>query len=205
MRYVHLNPVRAGIVKRPEEYFWSGHRTLIGLDEITWMTEEWILRKFHPKIIPAREFYKEYVDRGIRIESPAELRTGTHHGVVLGSDDFAVNAFREEISLSEKMHEFSLEELIEVVSIVLRLSPTGIKGPGRQRDYAKARAIVGLVIKNTSHLKLQSLADLVGKGISSISRQSSALELQLHDQELLQILEEIKSRLKAKNNATTQT
>jgi REP element-mobilizing transposase RayT len=25
-RYIHLNPVRAGMVKSPEEYPWSGHR-----------------------------------------------------------------------------------------------------------------------------------------------------------------------------------
>jgi hypothetical protein len=26
LRYIHLNPVRAGMVKSPEEYPWSGHR-----------------------------------------------------------------------------------------------------------------------------------------------------------------------------------
>lgn len=36
-RYIHLNPVKAGIVKYPEEYRWSSYRTMIGLsdDKIT--------------------------------------------------------------------------------------------------------------------------------------------------------------------------
>ncbi len=30
-RYVHLNPVRAGMVRRPEEYSWSSYRAYVGL------------------------------------------------------------------------------------------------------------------------------------------------------------------------------
>ena len=32
-RYIHLNPVKAGMVKYPEEYRWSSYRTMIGLTE----------------------------------------------------------------------------------------------------------------------------------------------------------------------------
>ena len=31
VKYVHLNPIRAGIVRRPEEYRWSSHRAYLGL------------------------------------------------------------------------------------------------------------------------------------------------------------------------------
>ena len=36
-RYIHLNPVKAGIVAYPEDYRWSSYRTIIGLgdDKIT--------------------------------------------------------------------------------------------------------------------------------------------------------------------------
>lgn len=29
-RYIHLNPVKAGLVKNPEDYFWSSHNEYIG-------------------------------------------------------------------------------------------------------------------------------------------------------------------------------
>lgn len=40
-RYIHLNPVKAGMVKYPEEYRWSSYRTMIGLsdDEITMVSK----------------------------------------------------------------------------------------------------------------------------------------------------------------------
>lgn len=31
--YIHLNPVRANMVKRPEHYRWSGHRAYIGRED----------------------------------------------------------------------------------------------------------------------------------------------------------------------------
>lgn len=30
--YIHLNPVRAGLVRRPDQYAWTSHRQLVGLD-----------------------------------------------------------------------------------------------------------------------------------------------------------------------------
>jgi REP element-mobilizing transposase RayT len=41
-RYIHLNPVRSGIVRIPEDYPWSGHRTYLGLETIPWLTTEWV-------------------------------------------------------------------------------------------------------------------------------------------------------------------
>ena len=40
-RYIHLNPVKAGMVKYPEEYRWSSYRTMIGLsdDKITMVSK----------------------------------------------------------------------------------------------------------------------------------------------------------------------
>lgn len=30
-RYIHLNPVKAGMINYPEDYFWSSYRTMIGI------------------------------------------------------------------------------------------------------------------------------------------------------------------------------
>src|SRR4030066_96434 len=46
VRYIHLNPLRAGIVKTIEElnrHPWSGHRTIIGKATHSWMDVEYVL------------------------------------------------------------------------------------------------------------------------------------------------------------------
>ena len=43
VRYIYLNPVRAGLVKDPRDYHWSGHRAYLGDEPIPWLTTDWIL------------------------------------------------------------------------------------------------------------------------------------------------------------------
>ncbi len=60
-RYIHLNPVRAGIVKEAKEYRWSGHRAYLGLEKIPWLTTDWVLSQFSDKLAAARRIYEKYV------------------------------------------------------------------------------------------------------------------------------------------------
>ena len=46
VRYIHLNPVRAGIVKRPEDYKWSGHNAYLGTDPVAWVERDYVLKKY---------------------------------------------------------------------------------------------------------------------------------------------------------------
>jgi len=46
-RYIHLNPIRAGMVKAVHDYHWSSHKFLTGeLDAPSWMKIDWILAQF---------------------------------------------------------------------------------------------------------------------------------------------------------------
>lgn len=43
-RYIHLNPVRAGIVDQPEKYAWSSYRSYIGLACVpAWLTTDFVV------------------------------------------------------------------------------------------------------------------------------------------------------------------
>lgn len=49
VRYIHLNPVRAGLVAEPRRYAWSGHRAYLGDEVLPWLTTDWILGQFSAK------------------------------------------------------------------------------------------------------------------------------------------------------------
>ena len=49
-RYIHLNPVRAGIVKEPEDSPWSSHRAYLGREVISWLTTDWVLSQFSKRV-----------------------------------------------------------------------------------------------------------------------------------------------------------
>lgn len=62
LRYVVLNPVRAGIVDRPENYSWSSYRATAGLDPATpWLDTDAILSLFDPDPERARRMYQQFV------------------------------------------------------------------------------------------------------------------------------------------------
>ena len=69
LRYVVLNPVRARIAARPEDYEWSSHRAVLGVVEPPeWLAVDDVLVHFAPERDIARSFYREYVDSAIGSE-----------------------------------------------------------------------------------------------------------------------------------------
>jgi putative transposase len=52
VRYIHLNPPRAGRVKTMEEldhYPWSGHHVILGEGKNNWQERDYVLQQFHDK------------------------------------------------------------------------------------------------------------------------------------------------------------
>jgi len=60
VRYIHLNPVRARMVKRPGEYEYSGHRAYLGLDKTGLVDAEPVLRHFGASRQRAVETYIQF-------------------------------------------------------------------------------------------------------------------------------------------------
>jgi putative transposase len=65
-RYVALNPVRAGLCRRPEDFRWSSYAATIGrVPRPEFLTVDWLLGLFHPKAETARDVLAEFVRRGL--------------------------------------------------------------------------------------------------------------------------------------------
>jgi hypothetical protein len=61
-RYVVLNPVRAGLVERPEDWIWSSYRSCVGLDyPPLWFSSKTLLRIFSPRPQQAMQIYRRFV------------------------------------------------------------------------------------------------------------------------------------------------
>ena len=73
VRYIHLNPVRARMVKRPEDYEYSGHRAYLGLDKTGLVDTEPVLRHFGGSKKLAVETFIRFVNSSL-----AERRVRTH-------------------------------------------------------------------------------------------------------------------------------
>jgi REP element-mobilizing transposase RayT len=85
-RYVVLNPVRAGVVQKPEAWRWSSYQGTAGLrKEPDFLTTDWILSRFIRKRTIAQKRYRAFVREGIFRGSPWEELEGQ---VLLGDQGF---------------------------------------------------------------------------------------------------------------------
>jgi REP element-mobilizing transposase RayT len=69
VRYIHLNPIRAGVIKSMadlDHYQYCGHSVLMGRVEHNWQDRDYILRQFGDKEGEAKRRYREFVEAGIK-------------------------------------------------------------------------------------------------------------------------------------------
>lgn len=92
-RYIHLNPVRASIVKHPHEWQWSSFRSFIGLEKPHYCLEtNWLLNQFSSKKEKAQKLMMQYTCNGLDTNwDPEEKSFGK---TILGSENF-FNYIRE--------------------------------------------------------------------------------------------------------------
>jgi hypothetical protein len=130
-RYVVLNPVRAGLVARPEEWRWSSHHITLGqVNAPEWLDTQWLLSQFGNCEVAAVEAYRQFVSAGEGVGSPLKQ---TQYQLVLGDESFVAK------------HRGSLERvsLTAVVKEQRRMSAMTLEEYQRTfkcRDEAMARA-----------------------------------------------------------------
>lgn len=79
--YIHLNPVRAGLVNNPEDYRWSSCKMYTTLDDKkTFLDYKFILKILDDNLTEAKKKYRRLLDEGRKIktkdilESPKSLK-----------------------------------------------------------------------------------------------------------------------------------
>lgn len=203
-RYVHLNPVRAGMAERPEQYRWSSYPRYIGRGkEHGWMECSWILSQFGKSRIRARKKYREYTEEGIRgkVESPLRV----HGQVILGEEKFIEKIkrmvsgrrlSREIIERGTFVERPNLEQVLEIVMRSFGVKEGDIRDKGGRANTARKAALYF----SQRYTGLGN--DVVGRffgGIhySGVSKASARLkEEMLSNKKLRKLMEEIDSHFK---------
>jgi REP element-mobilizing transposase RayT len=87
-RYIHLNPVRLGLVSKPISYLWSSYPAFAGNSKPPqWLETGWLLSQFGRNEREAKENYIRFVeaDDGTQLKNPFDDSAG---GCILGGPDF---------------------------------------------------------------------------------------------------------------------
>jgi len=89
-RYIHLNPVKAGFVKRPEDYRWSSYRVYAYRELNALVDTELILEQFRSVLKNEYKEYRDFVNEGILNfkEEQDWLKVNLKRQRFLGNKDF---------------------------------------------------------------------------------------------------------------------
>jgi len=172
VRYIHLNPLRAQIVKSlPEldKYPYSGHSALMGKIAREFQDTDYVLRLFGDKLPSARKAYRAYVKKGIAQGRRPELvggglirsaggwsavkamRRAKGHMKsderILGDGEFVQNVLdaakeRLEERYWIKTQGYDLDKVTIRVSSELGISPEQVWVSGKHPMTVKARSLL---------------------------------------------------------------
>jgi len=170
VRYIHLNPLRAGRVTSLDELADCGdcgHRQLLGLTEQGFIAVDEVLALFGKKTEAARKNYAAFVADGIDQGSRPELvgggllrsQAGSLQSLtipanelmasderILGEGDFVASVLHEAAAHATARRRyqaagFGLEQLTAVVADLLNIEPAMVKAPGKQPNRVRARSL----------------------------------------------------------------
>lgn len=192
VRYIHLNPVRAGIVERPEAYKWSSHKAYLGDDPVSWIVPEYLLSRFSDIESVAIQRFHNFVGEVVGIPEEIDFKRGSEDGI-LGNDNF-VAMVKEK---GEVMPEIDLcvPSLTQAVCEHYGIDESFVKF-GKERQASHVRGIVALMVRENSGLTLKALGDYLGNDANTLSRQAGRLSAKaLHDDELRREIANVRDRL----------
>ncbi len=116
VRYIHLNPVRAKLVKEPEDYRWTGHLSYLGRGGGDLIDDAFVLGQFSDKRALGRRRYRQFVREGIS-GGHEEKYYRVKDQRFLGEDSFVERIETERKEAAGWIYEVALATISEEVSI----------------------------------------------------------------------------------------
>ena len=174
-RYIHLNPVRAGLVEQPQNYPHSSYNSFISKKGEEIITREliWGMISKDERYGPSR--YRSFVERELEGESENPLED-VYAGAVLGEKSFIRAALdrlkdnvyrREEVSYRKALQRrYKAEEIVELISEHFGISVEEFCGCKDHR-----RSLLIHLLKNQTAMTNKEIGEFVGSlSYSGVSR-----------------------------------
>jgi putative transposase len=170
VKYIHLNPVRARLIKTPEEYAWSSHLAYITPVRQSIVDEEQMLRMFSQDKGRARRLYQAYISDGIAVKK--EDIYGTIDKRILGDERFAESVMEKcdaSIEPGKKERECTLAAMVAAIGETFGITLTQIRQKGKDRGITHGRKLLSLVAHEYGY-KGREIAEYMRKDPALITR-----------------------------------
>lgn len=162
VRYIHLNPVRAAIVPRPELYTWSSHNAYLAGVGASWLTITTVIRLLADDPVAARTVYARLMSQSPSADEMDYLRYGPRRDRVP-----VVPAVSHGTPRLPCLG--ALSQLVREVCQRLGVDWQTLSQPGKDRRRVIARAMIAWRAELLGLGTLGELSPILGRSPSSLS------------------------------------
>ena len=147
MKYIHLNPVRAGMVKRPEEYQWSSHNFYTQKKETDELIDtDRVLRMFSEDKTIARKYYRAFMGDKINVKKEEVYNTVDYR--ILGGEKFVdkvMDIYDGELTNTRINKKYRLFDISREIEKIHGITLKQIRQKSKSRDISLGRKLLTLV------------------------------------------------------------
>ena len=163
VRYIHLNPVRAGLTTEPGSYPYSGHRALLAGEPTALLDPEPVLR-----LLGGPTAYARFMHDG--------AKDGHQPGLYAAQDQQVLGnrAFVDQVTHQARQEALPpppepLDEALDRLEAALGLATGTTRGPDRRHDTATARGLLAFVLVRRRGYRLKDVARALGRDPATVS------------------------------------
>ena len=177
-RYIHLNPVRAGMVKKPEEYRWSSYQGFLSRRDDEYIDQ----RKAFEIMSIGRKAYREFVEEGL--DKKINLFKEVYGGFWLGSPSFIKASLSELRDQVEGCHELSYKgafrRQIATEQIICKIEEVYGKKideiiKSKKRPMKEKKVLIYL-LRRLTELTNQEIGEVVGMSYFAVSMAGMSMD-----------------------------
>ena len=174
-RYIHLNPVRAGMIQRPEDYIYSSYKAYTSRKREGLLTDDLILGMMPSHKGKGKKAYRSFVEAGIgrELENPLEEVYG---GIILGGTRFIKETLQrikieylQKEGISERRALRSTHDIEEIMEVILSYFETD-KNEMITNKYSEHRKIAIYFMKERAGAHNSQIGELFERTSNSIAK-----------------------------------
>ena len=171
VKYIHLNPVRAKIVKFPDKYQWSSQHSYIKkTDGINIIDTDQVLRMFSEDKQRARKLYSAYMSDSQIVKKEDVYNTIGQR--ILGSEEFLERVMERhdrELKKEKREREYTLYEIAKGVEKIYGITLKQIRERSKSETIILGRRLLNLVAKEYGY-KGKEIGQYIRKDPAIVTR-----------------------------------
>lgn len=166
VRYIHLNPVVAGLATSASDWLWSSHRSYLNKTEGSIVHTDRLLTMLSQNNVGRERAYENFMGKSAKTVWPPKNMQGD----IVGDANFVAKVSDFSTVVPKKYVRLPAKELFNVAKAELGATRAELRGYARGRDISRKRAVFAKAVLEACGYSIAEIAKGLNRDGSSLGR-----------------------------------